>query len=203
MLKKVMSSFVSIFQLGVQLISQKPSFERIHNELELMEKRRQSLNNMFNLGKITQATYEYLSKDLNGAITELKAHKENITVINPDNVEKQLKALPTTNLETSLISKDVTPQAAVVNVLPEKPPKKPTKKITKKGRKRVRKKKRKSSSKKSTSKALRASSRGHCNNPWNGKCKNANTDVVIYFNNKMLPICRDCWHQIVDKNITW
>ena len=102
MLKKVISSFVSIFQLGVQLISQRTSFERIHSELELMEKRRQSLNNMFNLGKITQATYEYLSKDLNGAITELKTNKENLTiVINPNNVEKQLKALHTTNLEDS------------------------------------------------------------------------------------------------------
>ena len=55
MLKKVMSSFISILQLGVQLISQKPSFERIHNELELMEKSELSDMIIQEAAKILQA----------------------------------------------------------------------------------------------------------------------------------------------------
>lgn len=165
---------------------------------------------MFNLGKITQATYEYLSKDLNGAITELKARQKCLTeemTPKTKDPEKQLNAPPppppavvkAAHAEklTKILAKEIVAIPEIVVSAPAK-----------KGRKRVRKTKKrrkKASVRKLAPKKVRpkATSRGHCRNPWNGKCRNTNTEVLIYYNNKRLPICRDCWHEIVDKNIMW
>jgi hypothetical protein len=42
-----------------------------------------------------------------------------------------------------------------------------------------------------------------CKNPWNGKCKNADIEVYIFYKNKRLPICRKCWSMIAEKDIDW
>lgn len=42
-----------------------------------------------------------------------------------------------------------------------------------------------------------------CRNPWNGKCNNKNIEIYIYYKNKMLPICAQCWSQIAEKDIEW
>ncbi|MBN1784823.1 MAG: hypothetical protein JW815_03715 [Candidatus Bathyarchaeota archaeon] len=42
-----------------------------------------------------------------------------------------------------------------------------------------------------------------CKNPWNGKCKNSDIQVYIYYKNKRVPICRKCWSKIAEKDIEW
>jgi hypothetical protein len=47
-------------------------------------------------------------------------------------------------------------------------------------------------------------SRGeHCRNPWNGKCRNRDIEVYIFFEGERLPICRRCWAKIADSSIEW
>jgi hypothetical protein len=42
-----------------------------------------------------------------------------------------------------------------------------------------------------------------CKNPWNGRCKNSDIEVYIYYKNKCVPICRKCWSKIAEKDIEW
>jgi len=46
-------------------------------------------------------------------------------------------------------------------------------------------------------------STGHCMNPWNTRCKNTDIGLSIYYNGRMVPICRRCWEDISKKNIEW
>ncbi|MDH5783424.1 MAG: hypothetical protein OEZ35_07170 [Candidatus Bathyarchaeota archaeon] len=43
----------------------------------------------------------------------------------------------------------------------------------------------------------------HCENPWNGKCKNSDIQLYIYYKNRQLSICRRCWSQIAEKDLEW
>jgi hypothetical protein len=43
----------------------------------------------------------------------------------------------------------------------------------------------------------------HCKNPWNGSCKNPNITLYILFKGEKLPICRQCWTVIADKEKEW
>jgi len=43
----------------------------------------------------------------------------------------------------------------------------------------------------------------NCKNPWNGECKNTDIEVYIYYKDKRLPICRDCWSTIAEDDIEW
>jgi len=43
----------------------------------------------------------------------------------------------------------------------------------------------------------------HCKNPWNGKCKNTDIEVLILYKGDRLPICRRCWNKIANSNIEW
>ena len=49
----------------------------------------------------------------------------------------------------------------------------------------------------------RNASRGHCRNPWNGECKNTDIEVTIYYKKELLPICRSCWKEIAEKDLSW
>jgi len=40
-----------------------------------------------------------------------------------------------------------------------------------------------------------------CRNPWNRKCKNTKIEVYIYHKGNRLPICGDCWSEIVEKDL--
>ncbi len=43
-----------------------------------------------------------------------------------------------------------------------------------------------------------------CKNPWsNNKCQKTDIEVYIYYKGQRLPICRDCWDSIADKDIEW
>jgi hypothetical protein len=43
----------------------------------------------------------------------------------------------------------------------------------------------------------------HCRNPWNGKCKNTDIQLYIYYKGKQLPICKECWFEIADRDVQW
>ena len=43
----------------------------------------------------------------------------------------------------------------------------------------------------------------YCKNPWNGGCRSKEIEVYIYYKGKRLPICRECWRDIADKNVEW
>lgn len=43
----------------------------------------------------------------------------------------------------------------------------------------------------------------HCRNPWNGECKNTDIELSIYYKGEYLPICRECWQEISEKNLEW
>ncbi|RLI37793.1 hypothetical protein DRO55_00500 [Candidatus Bathyarchaeota archaeon] len=42
-----------------------------------------------------------------------------------------------------------------------------------------------------------------CRNPWNKECRNTDIVLSIYYNGELLPICRECWEKISEKNIEW
>ncbi|MEM2917431.1 MAG: hypothetical protein QXN63_03645 [Candidatus Bathyarchaeia archaeon] len=43
----------------------------------------------------------------------------------------------------------------------------------------------------------------HCKNPWNGECKKIDIEVYVFYKGKQLPICKDCWREIAEKDIEW
>jgi len=43
----------------------------------------------------------------------------------------------------------------------------------------------------------------HCMNPWNPECKNTDIEVSIYYDGRMVPICRQCWEEIANKDVEW
>lgn len=52
----------------------KYSFELITRELDLVTKKKQALNELFESKRISQSTYEYLEKDLTEALNDLQMH---------------------------------------------------------------------------------------------------------------------------------
>ena len=58
------------------MISWEYSLERLEKELELTNKKKQALENLFNSGKISQGSYENLSKEITGAIAEIENRRK-------------------------------------------------------------------------------------------------------------------------------
>ena len=42
-----------------------------------------------------------------------------------------------------------------------------------------------------------------CRNPWNGDCRNTDIELSIYYDGEFLPICRNCWQEISNRNLEW
>jgi len=78
------------------LISWKRSYETVSNELELVKRKKQALDSLFNTGRISQSTYDYLNKDITEALKAIeqnfKALTEKITT-RATELEKQLNSL--------------------------------------------------------------------------------------------------------------
>jgi len=78
------------------LISWKRSYETVSNELELVRRKKQALDGLFNTGRISQSTYDYLNKDITEALRAIeqnfKALMEKMTN-RATELEKQLKSL--------------------------------------------------------------------------------------------------------------
>jgi len=60
------------------MISWKYSFEKISKDLELARKKKQTLDNLFNTGKISQSTYDSLNTELSKAIVEIEVRQREL-----------------------------------------------------------------------------------------------------------------------------
>ncbi|MFB3890155.1 MAG: hypothetical protein ACE14S_11740 [Candidatus Bathyarchaeia archaeon] len=43
----------------------------------------------------------------------------------------------------------------------------------------------------------------HCKNPWKNDCHSENITLYIVVKGEKLPICRQCWTSIADKEEEW
>jgi len=78
------------------LISWKYSFETSVKELEMVRKKKQALESLFNTGKISASTYEHLNKEITNAITAIEADQKALTekmTLRANELEKQTKSL--------------------------------------------------------------------------------------------------------------
>lgn len=164
------------------LLPLKPSDEKISQELESAKRKIQGLDGLLNSGKISQFTYDYLRRELASHIAEIeerqRALAEKVTSI--ENVREE-------------IAKPKVKKRRII---------KPKKRLAKKA---PAKKLKKSSTSGSSSKKGYSgpAPKNRCRNPWNGECRNTDIEVTIYYKNRLLPICRECWRNIAEKDLTW
>jgi hypothetical protein len=50
---------------------------------------------------------------------------------------------------------------------------------------------------------VRFSRMEHCRNPWKSSCKSGNIKLYIQFKGEKLPICKQCWSRIAEKELEW
>jgi len=43
----------------------------------------------------------------------------------------------------------------------------------------------------------------HCKNPWQKECREDDIELYIQFKGERLPICRQCWRRLVEKDVEW
>jgi hypothetical protein len=43
----------------------------------------------------------------------------------------------------------------------------------------------------------------HCKNPWKSSCKSGNIKLYIQFKGEKLPICKQCWSRMAEKELEW
>jgi hypothetical protein len=43
----------------------------------------------------------------------------------------------------------------------------------------------------------------HCQNPWKDTCNSENIKLYIMVKGEKLPICRQCWTNLADKEVEW
>ena len=58
----------------LELISWKHSFKRLNEEYEIAKKKKQALDNLFEKGRISQATRDSFDSDINAVIAEIEKH---------------------------------------------------------------------------------------------------------------------------------
>lgn len=78
------------------MISWKYSFETALKELEIVRKKKQALDSLFNTGKISASTYEHLNKEISNAITAIEADQKALTekmTLRAGELESQIKSL--------------------------------------------------------------------------------------------------------------
>lgn len=61
----------------------------------------------------------------------------------------------------------------------------------------------KSSSNNSSQPSKMDSSVLHCMNPWKPNCERTDIELSIYYNGRFIPICRECWKEISEKDMEW
>lgn len=78
------------------MISWKYSFETTLKELEMVRRKKQALDSLFNTGKISASTYEHLNKEITNAITAIEADQKSLTekmTLRAGELESQIKSL--------------------------------------------------------------------------------------------------------------
>jgi len=74
----------------------KYAFELASKDLELLHRKKQALDELFSSGRISQPTYEHLSREIGEAITDVEKYLESITCKMKDrmeSLEKQMSIL--------------------------------------------------------------------------------------------------------------
>jgi hypothetical protein len=82
----------------LKLISWKHSFKRLNEEYEIAKKKKQALDNLFENGRISQATRDSFDSDINAVIVEIeKQQKDLVTKMQgkTQELESQIKTLET------------------------------------------------------------------------------------------------------------
>jgi len=181
--KVIFPPVLKVFSEHMSLPFQKFSNEMLDKELESAKRKRQALEDLLNTGKISQLTYDYLKKEIVNNIAEIekrqRAQTEKVmpkVVVSEENVETRVKK---------------------------------KKRIRKAKKRKVKKPSAKKIKRKSTGRApskkgySRSRVKGRCRNPWNGECRNTDIEVIIYYKKSFLPICRECWNDIAEKDLAW
>jgi hypothetical protein len=52
-------------------------------------------------------------------------------------------------------------------------------------------------------KYVRSTQMERCKNPWKSNCKSGNIKLYIQFKGEKLPICKRCWSNIADNEVSW
>ena len=184
MLTKVnFPSAIKVFSEPMSLPFQKFSNEMLDEELESAKRKRQALEGLLNTGKISHLTYEYLKKEITETIAEIERRQRTQTE----------KAIP----------KVVTSEESVKTIVKKK------KRIRKAKKRKIKKPSAKKVKRKSIGSVpskkgySRSRVKGRCRNPWNGECRNTDIEVIIYYKKSFLPICRECWNDIAEKDFAW
>ncbi len=173
---------------GTALTSKKASLEAVRRELESKKKRKQVLEGLLHAGKISRFTYDYL----NGAITAaIRDHEEH------------LKTLTDQEEDTSILVSPPPAPPAVEDSTEQLKEKGKTVPKVKKAPSRRRTKRASTDGSSPARVYSKAVSEGRCRNPWNGRCRNSDIEVSIYYKNELLPICRECWQDISNRDLTW
>ena len=60
------------------MISWKRSYETVSNELELVKRKKQALDGLFNTGRISQSTYDYLNKDITESLRAIEERQKDL-----------------------------------------------------------------------------------------------------------------------------
>ena len=82
----------------LKLISWKHSFKRLNEEYEIAKKKKQALDNLYETGRISQATRDSFDNDISTVITEIeKQQKDLLTKMQgkATELESQIKTLET------------------------------------------------------------------------------------------------------------
>ena len=98
MLTNVISSFGLRKCKVLNLISWKHSFKRLNEEYEIAKKKKQALDNLFENGRISQATRDSFDNDINAVIAEIEKQQKDLLVKMQSKVaelESQIKTLET------------------------------------------------------------------------------------------------------------
>ena len=98
MLTNVNSSFSLRKLRCLNLISWKYTFKRLNEEYEIAKKKKQALDNLFETGKISQATRDSFTGDINAAIAEIEKQRKELAEKmqgKTQELEGQIKTLET------------------------------------------------------------------------------------------------------------
>jgi hypothetical protein len=82
----------------LKLISWKHSFKRLNEEYEITKKKKQALDNLFETGRISQATRDSFNNDITAAITEIEKQQKDLLgkmQIKTQELQDQIKTLET------------------------------------------------------------------------------------------------------------
>jgi hypothetical protein len=80
----------------LELISWKHSFDRINEEYEIVQRKKQALDNLLNTGKISQSTYDSFSEEMNSAVAEIEKQQKALLEkmnLKVNELEQQVKIL--------------------------------------------------------------------------------------------------------------